>query len=303
MSLRAYALLILTNFLWAGNSVAGKLAVGHIEPVLLTSLRWVFACLIILVLAVPQLKRDWPVINVKWPLLLGYGAIGFTLFNLLLYMALNHTSTVNVMIEQSGIPLVIFLANFALFRLRATLAQIAGFVLTFCGVLVTATHGDIRQLLHLNLNIGDAMMLVAVLVYAGYTVALRWKPDLHWKTFLATSCIGALVACVPALIWRYHNAPVTWPDAQGWWVVAYAAVFPSLIAAGAYIAAIELIGSNRAGLFINLLPIFGVILAVLILREPLHGFHIAALALVCAGIVLAEWSRIRAGLAERTIAP
>lgn len=293
MAVRAYVLLILTNLLWAGNSVAGKLAHGHVDPVLLTALRWAIACLIIFALSIGPLKRDWPVIRRTWPLLLGYGAIGFAAFNLLLYVALTQTSTVNVMIEQAAIPLVIFLGNFVLFRVKATAAQAVGFGLTLCGVIITATHGDIRQLLHLDLNAGDAMMLVAVLLYGGYTVSLKWKPDLHWQSFLAIPCLGAVLACVPVLIWRMAATPLPLPDAQGWAIVAYATLGPSLVAAAAYVAAIGLIGSNRAGLFINLLPIFGVFLAVAILREPLHGYHLVALGLVCAGIVLAEWQRFR----------
>jgi drug/metabolite transporter (DMT)-like permease len=98
---------------------------------------------------------------------------------------------------------------------------------------------------------------------------------------------------VPFIIWRAFTHPFDTPDATGWGVVAYAALFVALLASATYIAGIELIGPNRAGLFINLLPIFGVFLAVLILREPLHGFHLVALALVCGGIVLSEWSRFR----------
>jgi drug/metabolite transporter (DMT)-like permease len=296
MPFRAYALLILTNLLWAGNSVAGKLAVGHVVPVLLTALRWLLAAVLITAVSVKVLKRDWPVIRRTWPLLLAYGAMGFALFNLLLYIALTRTSTVNVMIEQAATPFIIFLGNFVLFKVRATAAQITGFLLTLTGVAITATHGDIGQLLHLNLNLGDALMLVAVLLYGGYTVALKWRPDLHWQSFLAVPCIGAVLGCLPFLVWRATSAPLPWPDLQGWLIVLYAALGPSLVAAAAYVAAIGLIGSNRAGLFINLLPIFGVFLAVVILREPLHGYHLAALALVCAGIVLAEWSRFRAPL-------
>lgn len=293
MPVRAYSLLILTAFIWAGNSVAGKIGAGHIDPILLTSLRWGIAALVICVWSVPKLRADWPVIKQYWPLLLLYGASGFAAFNMLLYSALTQTAAVNVMIEQAGIPIFIFLGNFLLFRTRATLAQLAGFVLTFAGILITASHGDIGRLLRLELNTGDVMMLAAVIIYAGYTVALKWKPPLHWQSFLAIPCAAAALTCLPILAWRDTNHPFTAPDSIGWGVVLYAALFVALLASATYIAGVELIGANRAGLFINLLPIFGVIQSVIILREPLHGFHIVALVLVCAGIVMAEWSRLQ----------
>jgi drug/metabolite transporter (DMT)-like permease len=287
----AYGLLLLTSLIWAGNSVAGKIGAGHIDPILLTTLRWWIASGVIVAFSVKHLKADWPVIKAHWPLLFAYGLTGFTLFNVFLYSALTQTNVINVMIEQAGIPSIIFIGNFLLFRTRATRAQLAGFVLTFTGVLTAATHGDIAQLLHLKFNIGDLMMLMAVLVYGGYSVALKWKPVMHWQSLLAVPCIGAAIACVPFIIWRYLTHPFGMPDATGWGVVIYASIFVALIASATYIAGIELIGANRAGLFINLLPIFGVLLAVIILREPLRGFHFLALGLVCAGIVLAEWGK------------
>ena len=302
MPLRAYGLLILTAFIWAGNSVAGKIGAGHIDPVLLTTLRWWIAAVVICVLSVPKLRQDWPVIRRHWPLLLLYGASGFALFNMLLYSALTKTAAVNVMIEQAGIPIFIFLGNFLLFRTRASWAQLAGFALTFSGILITASHGDIGRLLRLQLNAGDVMMVVAVITYAGYTVALKWKPVMHWQSFLAVPCVGAALTCLPFVLWRHATHPFGLPDGTGWGVVVYASLFVALLASATYVAGIDLIGANRAGLFINLLPIFGVVQAVVILREPLHGFHIVALGLVCAGIVLAEWNRLRAGTDARASA-
>lgn len=292
-TLRAYALLIVTTFLWAGNSVAGKIGAGHIDPVLLTTLRWSIAAVVIVAVSWKHLRADWPVVRKHWPILLAYGASGFAVFNMLLYTALTETAVVNVMIEQAGIPFAIFIGNYLLFRTRATLAQLTGFGLTFAGVLITATHGEIGQLLKLQLNVGDALMLLAVVVYAGYTVGLKWKPPVHWQTLLAVPCVAAALTCLPLLAWKYVVHPFGLPDAIGSGVALYAALLVALVASATYIAGIELIGANRAGLFINLLPIFGVVLSVVLLRAPLHGFHILALSLVCAGILLAEVSRLR----------
>ncbi len=291
MTSRAYGLLVLTALIWAGNSVAGKIGVGHIDPILLTSLRWIAAVAVIIPLSFRRLRADWAMVRQNWPLLIGSGVVGFGLFNMLLYTALNHANVVNVMIEQAGIPILIFAGNFVLFRTRATVLQLSGYVLTLIGVAVTAAQGELARLLGLQLNIGDALMLLAVVLYAGYTVTLRWKPNIHWQSLLAVQAVGGLLACVPFFGWHYAHVPLVMPDATGWGVVVYAALFPSLVAAAAYIAGVELIGANRAGIFINLLPIFGVLLSVVILRAPLHGYHFVAIALVCAGIVLSERGR------------
>ena len=111
MNSRAYVYLCVTALFWGGNSVAGKMAVGHVSPMMLTTLRWVFALVVILVLMTPQIRRDWDRIRKHWLQLLAYGAIGFTTFNALLYSALKYTSAINAVILQAGIPMLIFLFN------------------------------------------------------------------------------------------------------------------------------------------------------------------------------------------------
>jgi drug/metabolite transporter (DMT)-like permease len=286
--MRAYLYLSITALAWGGNAVAGKMAVGHISPFLLTSLRWLFALLIVLPFAIGTLKKDWPLVRANWKLLTALGALGFTVFNGTLYLALNYTSTINVVIEQAGMPLVIFLANFVLLRIAVSPLQIVGFLLTLVGVAVTVSNGDLATLLRLELNQGDALMLLAVLLYGGYTVALRWKPAIHWLSLMTVLSAAALVASIPLTIAEAGLGAMVLPDATGWALVAYTALFPSLIAQILYIRGIELIGGNRAGLFINLVPIFGTILAVVILSEPLYAFHLVGLGLVLGGIALAE---------------
>src|SRR5690606_11291478 len=125
-----------------------------------------------------------------------------TAFNALLYSALGYTSAINAVIEQAGIPMLIFVFNFVLFRIQASLAQIAGFTVTLLGVLLTAAHGDLSALSELEFNFGDALMLVACIIYAGYTVSLRWKPDMHWQSFIAAPAFGALLSALPLLLWE-----------------------------------------------------------------------------------------------------
>jgi drug/metabolite transporter (DMT)-like permease len=285
---RAYLYLVLATLCWGGNAVAGKLAVGHISPMMLTFLRWFFAVAIIFAISLPQLVRDWPVARKHLPVLAFFGIVGFTTFNATLYTALKYTTAINVTIEQAAIPMLIFLFNFALFRMRVSWAQIGGFSLTLLGVALTASHGDLMSLLQLELNFGDALMIIALLAYAVYTVSLRWKPPVHWRTLMALPAMFALLTSLPLVGWEVSNGTAIWPDRQGWVIAVYTAVFASLVAQTLYVFGVEGIGANRAGLFINLIPVFGTLLSVAILGEDLQLFHVIALVLALSGIAIAE---------------
>lgn len=288
MHLRAYLFLILATLSWGGNAVVGKLAIGHVSPMTLTMWRWIFACSIIVAISIPQLKKDWPVVKHHLPLMAFLGAVGYTLFNVLLYSAVHYTTAINVTIEQAAIPFLIFLANFLLFRIRVSLAQVLGFSLTLIGVALTASHGDLATLLSLSVNFGDGLMLIAVVAYAAYTIALRWRPPVDWRTMMAIPALVALLCTLPLVAWEWSRGAMIWPDAPGWAAALYTGLFASLIAQISYIQGIDHIGANRAGLFINLIPVFGTLLSVLILGEELYTFHVVALVLALGGIAIAE---------------
>jgi len=291
LNTRAYFYLTVTSLFWGGNSVAGKLAVGHVSPMVLTTFRWIVALSVILALMMPQVKRDWPVIRKHWLQLLLYGVFGFTAFNALLYTALGYTSAINAVIEQASIPMLIFAFNFILFRIQASAAQIVGFAVTLIGVLITAAHGEFSALAELEFNFGDLLILLACIVYAGYTIALRWKPALSWQSFIAAPAFGALLSAIPLFFWELSRGGTIMPDATGWAIVLYAGIFPSLLSQVLYVRGVEMIGANRAGLFINAIPVFGTLLSVLLVGETMHPFHGVALLLVLGGIAIAEWGR------------
>lgn len=289
----AYLCLTVAALCWGGNAVAGKLAVGHISPMMLTFWRWLFATAIIFAISLPQLAKDWPVARRHLPMLFFYGAVGYTVFNATLYTALKYTTAINVTIEQAAIPMLIFCINFAVFRMRVSLAQIAGFGLTLLGVALTASHGDLGTLLQLTLNFGDALMIIAVVAYALYTVSLRWKPLIHWRSLMALPAFFAMLTTIPLLVWEYSGGGMVWPDGEGWIIALYTALFPSLVAQILYVFGVEGIGGNRAGLFINLIPVFGTLLSVAVLGEALQLFHVLALVLALCGIAIAEWGKPR----------
>jgi len=284
----AYVLLTLATLLWGGNSVAGKLASFDWQPFTITSARWLLTAFLLLPFAWPHLKRDWQILTTDWKTLAALGAFGMALFNLLMYLALNHTSAINVSIEQASMPVMIMLANFVLFSQRTSALQITGLICSIVGVLVTTTGGKPWLFFTEGLNFGDAVMLLACVFYAGYTIGLRWRPKVHWLTFIWMISVSAFAMTIPFFVWEIQQQPFTLPPAKGWLVVGYVIIFPTIVSQIFYARGVELIGGNRAGQFINLVPIFGSLLAILILKEKFHWYHAAGLIMVVGGIWLAE---------------
>ena len=289
LSRNAALLLTLTTLFWGGNAVAGKFAVGHISPLLLTAARWGLASLILIVLGHRHLVRDWPVIRARAPYLFAMGMLGFAVFNGFFYTALLYTTAINTTIIQAGMPMFIFILGFVFFRSRTTMGQAVGYSLTLCGVAVAALRGEFGRMAEFHINQGDLIMLVAALIYAAYSVALQAKPKIHWLSFLAVLVTAAAVTAIPMALYEATTEAFIWPaTVTGWSVVAYTAIFPSILAQGFYIRGVELLGGNKSALFLNLVPLFGALLSVMLLGESFLLFHGVALTLVIAGIVLAQ---------------
>lgn len=283
-----FLLLTLTALFWAGNAVAGKLAAGHVSPFLLTWLRWLFACTILFFFAQNYIRRDFETIKKHWKFLFISGAVGFAVFNNLMYLALNHTSAINVAIEQASMPLIVFVLNYLFFKTKVTMFQVIGFIVTLLGVAVTVTRGNLFGLGNQSLNAGDLLMIGAIMVYGMYSVSLKNKPDIHPLSFLSALGLSALITTTPLVIYEAKNNLLIWPDNTGWGVIIYAAIFPSILSQLFWVLGLEKIGSNRGGIFINLVPIFGAILAILLLGEQFQAYHAIGMVLVLGGIAYAQ---------------
>ncbi|MBV6657476.1 MAG: DMT family transporter [Devosiaceae bacterium] len=285
-----YTLLVLTNLFWAGNTIAGKLASGVIPPFTLTFLRWLLVCAIALVIAWPHLAAHRQTITQHALKLLTMGALGFSLFNTGLYTALNYTSALNVGIEQGTFPAVIVALMFIVYRERISLLQGLGVLLAMAGVTVTVAQGSLDRLLGLQFNIGDIIMMGGVLSFALYSIMLRTKPQLPWQVFFLMLAIGGLVASVPFFALDLINGRYPEADWRVGALLAYVIIFPSFVSQVLWIRGVEMIGAGRASLFINLIPVFATVLAVVILGETFETYHAIGLVGVLGGIAFAEWS-------------
>ena len=289
----AYPLLILTTLLWGGNAVAGKWAVGEVSPQVLTTLRWVIAFAVLAIVARRPVIAERGKLAPRWAYVLLMGGTGFTAFASLFYLAGTYTTAINVALFQGAIPVLVILMNFFVRGVRVTAGQVVGVIVTLAGASVAATHGDWSVLRTLSFNLGDVLMLIACLFYAGYAVALPARPNVSGISFFTALAAAAALTSLPLLAIEGATGHLIWPSAKGWAIVTFVALGPSLLGQLWFIRGVELIGANRAGLFVNLVPVFGAGLAVLLAGEPFGRSEALALALVLGGIAIAERFRAR----------
>jgi len=285
---RAYLLLTLTTLFWAGNVIAARIAVGEVSPMLLITLRWFGTVVLLLAIGGAQLRRDWPVLRRRLPYLTAMGVVGLTAFNALFYLAAHETTAVNIGILQGAMPVMVMLGSFALFRTKLGIQQLLGVTITMAGIVLVVSRGNLAVLAALEINQGDIFMLLASLFYAAYALGLRNRPQVSPVSVLTVISAAAAIATLPLAVAEGFMGRTVWPSADGWAVVAYVTVFPSVMSQLFFIKGVSLIGPARAGVFINLVPVFAAILAVAILGEAFRWYHLGALMLVLSDIWLAE---------------
>ncbi len=281
-------LLTLTAATWAGHAVVGRMAVGEIGPMTLVTARWAVALVPILYVARRDLRRDFDVLRQYWLYVGAMGGFGFTAFNAMFYLAGHRTGALNVSIIQGAIPAFVLVgARFGLGE-RVTALQAVGAFATMIGVVAIASQGAWSRLARLEFNSGDVLMLVASVFYAGYTLGLRKRPNVTGLSLLAGFAVAALLTSLPLFGWEVASGGFIWPTGKGLVLVAYAALGVAFVSQRFYMRGVELIGPGRAGVFVNLVPAFGALMAVALLGEPFAYYHVAALALVVGGIAVAQ---------------
>ena len=235
-----------------------------------------------------RIAADWSGLRGHWWFVLLMGGLGYTAFNSLFYAAGAYTSAINLALFQGSIPVLVLVLNYALYRIAVTSGQAISVLVTLLGTTVAATHGDWHVLATLGFNRGDVLIFIACLLYAGYTIALPRRPAVSGLTFFTAMALMAFGTSLPLLAIEVASGRVIWPGIEGWAIIAFVALGPSLAAQLFFMRGVALIGPNRAGLFVNLVPIFGAGLAVLVVGEPFGRNEALALALVLGGIFCAE---------------
>lgn len=295
----AWTLLAAANFLWAVNIILARGIAGQVPPVTLAWVRWTGAFLFALPFAWRRLRADWPAIARQWPMMLLLSATGIASYNSMSYVGLTTTTALNVLLLQSASPLIIIVWAFLIFREVPTLRQTAGVLVSLTGVAVIAAHGSVETLASLRLNPGDVWVVGGLVVYAVYCVIARRRPKVHPLSFLVAAMgIGSL-QMLPFSAWEVWHGGRIHGGVPVYLAMVYIAVLPSFVAYMLFNRGLELAGPGPAGQSMHLMPLFGSVLAVLILHERFRPYHAAGIGLIAAGILLASLNRLPAlGLAR-----
>jgi len=245
--MRAYLFLTFTALCWGANAVFGRVAVGEMSPMAIVSLRWLGVLLLLLVVARKQVRADWPVLRGNLTFVIAMGATGFAGFNAIFYVAAHSTTAVNIGIIQGSIPVFVLIGAFFAYRARITGLQSLGVAVTMVGVIIVGSGGNMARLAALAFNQGDLMMIVACMLYAGYTVGLRKRPAVSALGLMTVMAAAAFVTSLPLSVGEMVLDQFQWPTPFGWLIVGLITIFPSFLAQISFIYGVGLIGPGRAG--------------------------------------------------------
>lgn len=286
-----YLLLTLAVAFWAGNFVLGRAVRDVVPPVTLAFWRWTLAATVVSPVAVPRLRSAWPTLRAHAGLVTLLAFLGVAVFNTLIYLGLHATTAVNAVLLQSTMPVMIVLLALAIDGARLRTHQLAGIALSLAGATWVLLRGDVHALGELRLSGGDALVLLAVVSYAAYSVLLRRRPALDPFVFLwATFALGAVMLAPFYLVEASVGPGVTFgPAALA--SFAYVGIFPSVVSFLFFNRGVELAGPARAGAFIHLMPLFGSALSVALLGEALRPYHLVGIVAILGGIALATRAR------------
>jgi drug/metabolite transporter (DMT)-like permease len=285
-------MLVLPPLFWSGNFIVGRALRDLVPPMALSFDRWLIALLCLLPFTWHIVRRDarryW---QHRW-LVLGVSLTGVAAFNVLVYWGLQSTSAANGMMLNSFIPLLIAGLGALFYRQRLSAVQWLGVLVSFTGVMVIVAHGSWTVLRALQFATGDAIVFVATICWAFFTLWLKQIPaDIDRRGLLLVQIVITLVVLAPLVAWEHVAGHVTHWNADSLMGVLFVGIFPSVLAFALYSAGVVRVGAARAGLFIHLLPVFGALLSVLVLHEALHLYQGVGMVVIFLGVALANRQR------------
>lgn len=286
-----YLLLTLAVFFWAGNFIVGRAVRADIPPVGLAFWRWFVASVLVAVMARKCLPGDLREIRRHWFIVLLLAIVGISSFNTLVYIGLQYTIAVNALLMQSLMPVLIVGLSYVFYREKIHSLQAIGVAVSLAGALTIIGRGNLDVLLSLSVNRGDILVFVAVAGYAGYSIGLRKRPVVHPLSFVAVTFIVGDLLLLPLYVWESMAGRTVQLDSATFMAIAYVSIFPSIVSYLCFNRGVELVGANRAGMFIHLIPVFGSVMAIVFLGESLQWFHLAGIVLIASGIYMATRGR------------
>jgi drug/metabolite transporter (DMT)-like permease len=287
---KAYIMLVCASLFWAGNFIVGKYAfLTDIPPLSLVFYRWTLVWFILLPFTYKEIIKYKDIIFHNLPLLclLGFTSVG--LFNSFTYLALIHTQVINASLFNAAIPAIIILLCF-LFKVEKTNKfQILGLIISVLGIIAIITKLKVDILLSLNFNKGDLIMVGGVLTWGIYSTLLKRKKfTLPLLTLVHVICTLGLISVLPQFLYEYTNGQVIKFDINLVYTLIFLALFPSIGSYYCWAGAVSIVGANRAGISLSLIPLFSTIFAIAIYDEKFQFFHLIGAILIILGLFLSN---------------
>jgi drug/metabolite transporter (DMT)-like permease len=289
-NIKAYIMLICASLFWAGNFIVGKFAfLTQIPPLSLVFYRWSLVWIILLPFTFKEIIRYKEVIIKNLPLIFFLGLTSVGLFNSFTYLALIHTQVINASLFNAAIPAIIILLCF-LFKVEDTNKfQIIGLIFTVFGMVVIITKLNLDILLSLSFNKGDLIMIGGAITWGVYSTLLKKKKfTLPLLTLVHVICTLGLVCVFPQFLYEYSNGQVINFDINLVYTLIFLALFPSIGSYYCWAGAVSIIGANRAGISLSLIPLFSTIMAIGIYNEKFQFFHLIGAILIILGLFLSN---------------
>jgi len=289
-ALPGYLFAIGATALWSGNFIIARGLNESIPPISLAFWRWVVAVIVFLPFALKPLIAQRYILKEHICYLAITALLGITTFNTLIYLAGHTTTALNLSLISITFPVFIIILSRLLFGEQITINKGIGIILVATGVVLLVTKGNVSSLVNISFAIGDVWMLIAAIIFAIYSILIRYKPAglSIWSFQLSTFILG-LVFLFPFFIWEYTTSPPVEFDTKTVGSILYVGIFASLSAFVLWNKAIMVIGPTKAGMIYYTLPIFSGALAYLILKEDISMLHLYSALLIVSGILTANF--------------
>jgi len=283
---KAVILLALAAFGWGTNTIASKLAVGEVSPMMLIFIRWAIVAILLSLIYFRQMVQCWPIIKQRLGWVMLMGGLGLSIFNALFYLSAHYTTALNLGIIQSTMPAMILLGSFIFWATKVSRLQLLGLSFAFMGAVLIVTKGNFFELITFSFNTGDLLMFTACIFYAGYAVGLRGRPEIDGLVMMAYFSVAAFIMTIPLVLIEIIFFEVQYPTNEGFQIIFYIAFVPSFLSQVFFMKGVDTIGPNSAGLYANLVPVISTFFAVALLGEVFEIYHLISLSFVFFGIYI-----------------
>ena len=287
---KAYVMLICATLFWAGNFMVGKLAyLENIPPMTLIFFRWSLVWIILLPFTYKEILKNKDIILNNLPILFFLAFTSVGLFNSFTYLALVHTQVINASLFNTVIPAMIIFLCFLLKIEKTNKFQILGLITSVFGILAIITKLDLKILLSLNFNKGDLIMMGGVITWGLYSSFLKKKKfTLPLLSLVHVLCTLGLIFIFPQFIYELSQGLTLKFNINLGYTLIYLALFPSIGSYYCWAGAVAIIGANRAGIFLSLIPFFSTIMAIIFFNEQFQFFHLIGSILIVLGLFLSN---------------